>query len=159
MMFQSNDLHGDQSVGSMGGQGGFPGGMQSLPSQGNAHAIISAPFIYIPMVTPEGTLITVFFSSGGNDREDKNSAVTKQQRWLLFLRHCAKCRQSEQECSLKAQCKFGKQLWHHILHCASPQCDFPRCTNSKELLKHHQKCQVRHAPLPCTHQYTTMRCA
>jgi len=45
-MFQSNDLHGDQSVGSMGGQGGFPGGMQSLPSQGNAHAIIRAPLIY-----------------------------------------------------------------------------------------------------------------
>ena len=80
---------------------------------------------------------------GPGDKDDKSSAVTKQQRWLLFLRHCAKCRQNELECSLKAQCKFGKQLWHHILHCASPKCDFPRCTNSKDLLKHHQKCQVR----------------
>ncbi len=44
---------------------------------------------------------------------------------------------------MKAQCKFGKQLWHHILHCTSSECEFPRCTNSKELLKHHQKCQVR----------------
>lgn len=71
----------------------------------------------------------------------RNTSVTKQQRWLLFLRHCAKCRQSEEDCSLKTQCKFGKQLWHHILHCANADCEFPRCTNSKDLLKHHQKCQ------------------
>ena len=89
--------------------------------------------------------------------DDKSSAVTKQQRWLLFLRHCAKCRQSEQECSLKAQCKFGKQLWHHILHCANVACDFPRCTNSKDLLKHHQKCQVGAAGMHPRHVRLSMR--
>ncbi len=41
--------------------------------------------------------------------------VQKQQRWLLFLRHCAKCRAPGDECQLKTQCKFGKQLWTHIL--------------------------------------------
>ena len=76
-----------------------------------------------------------------DNEQGRNTSVTKQQRWLLFLRHCAKCRQSEEDCSLKTQCKFGKQLWHHILHCANGDCEFPRCTNSKDLLKHHQKCQ------------------
>jgi E1A/CREB-binding protein len=53
--------------------------------------------------------------------ENKSQYVQKQQRWLLFLRHCAKCRANEQDCQLKAQCKFGKQLWQHILQCANPQ--------------------------------------
>lgn len=69
--------------------------------------------------------------------------VQKQQRWLLFLRHCAKCRAPGDECQLRNQCKFGKQLWQHILSCQHPQCEYPRCMSSKELLKHHQKCQAR----------------
>ncbi|KAG1671872.1 hypothetical protein FOA52_003439 [Chlamydomonas sp. UWO 241] len=79
---------------------------------------------------------------GGSVSSDvgEQASMSKQQRWLLFLRHCAKCKQSEHECSLKAQCKFGKQLWNHILNCADSACQFPRCVNSKELLKHHQKC-------------------
>jgi len=32
--------------------------------------------------------------------------IQKQQRWLLFLRHCAKCRHSETECPLQQQCRF-----------------------------------------------------
>eukprot|EP00798_Chlamydomonas_sp_ICE-L_P023037 gene23037-30232_t len=56
----------------------------------------------------------------------------------------AKCKQDETDCQLKAQCKFGKQLWQHILHCANPNCEYPRCTSSKDLLKHHQKCQCKY---------------
>lgn len=41
--------------------------------------------------------------------------------------------------------RFGKQLWDHILNCTNPQCDYPRCSTSKELLKHHQKCTVSKA--------------
>ncbi len=82
--------------------------------------------------------------AGGEMAESaKTQYVQKQQRWLLFLRHCAKCRQSEADCQLQAQCKFGKQLWQHILNCTVQACPYPRCTNSKDLLKHHQKCQVR----------------
>jgi E1A/CREB-binding protein len=33
-------------------------------------------------------------------------------------------------------------LWTHILQCNDPACTYPRCTSSKDLLKHHQKCQV-----------------
>lgn len=81
--------------------------------------------------------------TGEMTSEQRAQYVQKQQRWLLFLRHCAKCRQSEQECQLQSQCKFGKQLWQHILHCAETECQYPRCRSSKDLLKHHQKCQVR----------------
>jgi len=77
----------------------------------------------------------------------KSQYVQKQQRWLLFLRHCAKCRQNEAECQLQSQCKFGKQLWQHILHCANAACEYPRCTSSKDLLKHHQKCQSSNCPI------------
>ena len=69
--------------------------------------------------------------------------VQKQQRWLLFLRHCAKCTQSEESCQYKRNCRIGKELWHHIRTCADPACQFPRCVGSRELLKHHQKCRVR----------------
>lgn len=83
--------------------------------------------------------------------ETRHTHVQKQQRWLLYLRHCAKCHVPGNECSLKQQCKFGKQLWQHILSCQETECPFPRCTTSKELLKHHQRCQVRSIiRLPCT---------
>jgi E1A/CREB-binding protein len=68
--------------------------------------------------------------------------VQKQQRWLLFLRHCAKCTQNEESCQYKRNCRIGKELWHHILTCTDPQCKFARCVGSRDLLKHHQKCQV-----------------
>jgi len=73
--------------------------------------------------------------------------IQKQQRWLLFLRHCAKCRAPESECQLQQQCRFGKQLWSHILGCSNPQCQYPRCSTSKELLKHHQKCSSQACPI------------
>ena len=73
---------------------------------------------------------------------DADRAVTEKQQWLLFLRHCTNCRQSEQECSLKAECKFGKQLLSHMLHCISPTCGFPRCNESKDLFTHYRTCQV-----------------
>lgn len=76
----------------------------------------------------------------------RQQMVVKHQRWILFLRHCAKCQLNVQECQLKAQCKFGKELWQHILHCASPDCGYARCKSTKALLTHYQRCkvQVRH---------------
>lgn len=94
-------------------------------------------------------------SDGQMSDGQKSQYVQKQQRWLLFLRHCAKCRQNEAECQLQSQCKFGKQLWQHILHCANAQCEYPRCTSSKDLLKHHQKCQVCGSPKSCSNKRYT----
>lgn len=71
----------------------------------------------------------------------KDLYVPKDVRWLVFLKHCVKCRLNEDECSLQTHCKFGKKLWHHMINCADSKCDFPRCTSSKELLTHHQTCK------------------
>ena len=53
--------------------------------------------------------------------------VAKQQRWLLFLRHCAKCQAAEGHCTYGQSCTVAKQLWRHILTCADPNCEYPRC--------------------------------
>lgn len=68
-------------------------------------------------------------------------ALTSDQRWLLFLRHCAKCRKAPNECALGAHCGEGKELWQHLLAGCSPQCQYPRCHRSKRLLVHHARCQ------------------
>ncbi len=75
--------------------------------------------------------------------QERQLYIQKQQRWLLFLRHCAKCQMSESECQFGRSCRVGKELWQHILSCNETNCQFPRCHSSKDLLKHHQKCQVR----------------
>ncbi|KAK9866771.1 hypothetical protein WJX84_010523 [Apatococcus fuscideae] len=81
--------------------------------------------------------------------QQKKEYVAKQQRWLLFLRHCAKCTVPEGQCQYSSSCTVAKQLWRHILNCADPDCSYPRCVSSRELLKHHQKCQSSGCPV-CT---------
>jgi E1A/CREB-binding protein len=67
--------------------------------------------------------------------------VVKGQRWLLFMRHCARCRKDEEQCALGNQCAFGKQLWAHLLGCnKGNDCDFLRCSKSKGLINHHYRC-------------------
>ncbi len=78
----------------------------------------------------------------GQPGDTRQHYIQKQQRWLLFLRHCAKCQQGEEQCQFGRSCRVGKELWQHILSCSGTECPFPRCTSSKDLLKHHQKCQV-----------------
>lgn len=81
--------------------------------------------------------------------EDRKNQILKQQRWLLFLRHCAKCTLSEKDCPYKNNCTVAKQLWDHIIKCKLPQCSYPRCTPSRELLRHHQRCVASNCPV-CT---------
>ncbi|KAG1663398.1 hypothetical protein FOA52_011676 [Chlamydomonas sp. UWO 241] len=121
-------------IGASGGGAAHPGGASSSAAAMGGGAGVGTP---PPPPPPQQQQLPGGTADG----------VKKQQRWLLFLRHCAKCRQPESECSLTTQCKFGKQLWSHILHCATPSCDFPRCSNSKELLKHHQKCVDARCPI------------
>ncbi len=59
--------------------------------------------------------------------QNKKEYVAKQQRWLLFLRHCAKCTAPEGQCTYGQSCTVAKQLWRHILTCADPNCEYPRC--------------------------------
>lgn len=57
----------------------------------------------------------------------KKNYIAKQQRWLLFLRHCAKCQAQEGVCQYGESCTVAKQLWRHILTCSGQQCSYPRC--------------------------------
>ena len=60
------------------------------------------------------------------ERAHKKEYVAKQQRWLLFLRHCAKCQAPEGQCTYGESCTTAKELWRHILTCADAHCQYPR---------------------------------
>ena len=52
--------------------------------------------------------------------------IAKQQRWLLFLRHCAKCQSADNACQYGQSCAIAKQLWRHILTCSDGNCTYSR---------------------------------
>ena len=60
-------------------------------------------------------------------RQKKQEFILKQQRWLLFLRHCAKCQFPDGQCNYGSSCAVAKQLWQHILGCSDARCSYPRC--------------------------------
>ena len=74
-----------------------------------------------------------------NKQDGIRNQILKQQRLLLFLRHCAKCKNPD--CTHAASCATGKELWHHLVRCKDEKCKFPRCLHARELLRHYQKCQ------------------
>ncbi|BDA47644.1 probable histone acetyltransferase HAC1 [Coccomyxa sp. Obi] len=162
-MQQGNHLNqpmqGMVPIGGMGGMGGpsgmsGPSGMGSPGMGGSSMGIGGMPGI--PGLPGIGSQ-----SSGGDlgmdprtqaqlqHVQNKKEYVAKQQRWLLFLRHCAKCTAPEGQCTYGQSCTVAKQLWRHILTCADPNCEYPRCLTSRELLKHHQKCVNQSCPV-CT---------
>ena len=63
--------------------------------------------------------------------------LTRKQRWLVFMRHCAQC---EGECHIRDQCDFGKRLRQHCNTCVNSECSFPHCVGSRRLIAHHQTC-------------------
>ena len=69
------------------------------------------------------------------------SIVSRQQQWLLLMRHCARCRLNEHVCWRAKECTDGKQMWDHLLRCPEGRpCGYPHCAASKTLLLHHQRC-------------------
>lgn len=105
-----------------------------LRAAGSATTVSTAPVAAITAAAPEPVLDIAAMD---------HACILKNQRWLLFLRHCAKCKGSESECALWDQCKFGKVIWAHVLQCAVCRCPYPRCSASKVLLRHHKGCRVR----------------
>lgn len=81
------------------------------------------------------------------DPEVRKAQITKQQRWLLFLRHCAKCTLPPGECQYKDTCAMAKELWNHLIKCKDENCKFPRCHPSRTLLQHHQRCRSSKCPV------------
>ena len=65
-----------------------------------------------------------------SEAQHKKEYVAKQQRWLLFLRHCAKCQAAEGQCTYGQSCTIAKQLWRHMLTCTDPNCKYPRCSTA-----------------------------
>ena len=57
--------------------------------------------------------------------------IAKQQRWLLFLRHCAKCQSADNACQYGQSCAIAKQLWRHILTCSDGNCTYSRWEPSR----------------------------
>jgi hypothetical protein len=122
-------------------------------ANGSVHAVSSALSSHKRSLAPSLSqyfcmLLSAGYMQQGDQAQlqktiaDRQQYIQKQQRWLLFLRHCAKCQQSEEECQFSRSCRVGKELWQHILTCSNQKCNYPRCVSSKDLLKHHQKCQV-----------------
>lgn len=58
--------------------------------------------------------------------DQRKQQILKQQRWLLFLRHCARCQLSEGQCQYGRNCTVAKQLWQHLVHCKEPNCKYSR---------------------------------
>lgn len=87
-------------------------------------------------------------TSGSQQNQDARKAqITKQQRWLLFLRHCAKCTLPPGECQYKDTCALAKELWNHLIKCKDENCKYPRCHPSRTLLQHHQRCRSPKCPV------------
>jgi len=74
--------------------------------------------------------------AAAQQQQQRKEYVAKQQRWLLFLRHCAKCQAPEGRCQYGQSCTVAKQLWRHILNCADPACEYPRCAPPRRAGRH-----------------------
>eukprot|EP00892_Ulva_mutabilis_P008613 jgi/Ulvmu1/6123/UM027_0101.1 len=72
--------------------------------------------------------------------------ISRHQRMLLFLRHCAKCTDPV-SCRYSWRCESGKELWQHIFSCSNPRCTFQNCVQARELLRHYQKCHDPGCPI------------
>lgn len=77
----------------------------------------------------------------------RQAYIQQQQTWLLFMRHAAKC--NEVDCNLGATCRMVKDLWQHMLTCTNAGCMYRKCISSRDLLKHHIRCQDTNCPI-CT---------
>ena len=77
----------------------------------------------------------------------RQQQYSKQQRWLLFLRHASKCTAPEGQCQVTPHCHMARQLWTHIASCRDRECTFSRCNASRTLLHHHQHCRDARCPV------------
>eukprot|EP01018_Ginkgo_biloba_P007798 Gb_24654 [translate_table: standard] len=105
----------------------------------------------LPTVTNQTRIETSTGASGAAGQptsiaEARQQQYSKQQRWLLFLRHASKCSAAEGQCQT-AHCSTAQQLWAHITKCRDSECSFSRCQASRTLLRHHQNCRDLHCPV------------
>ena len=82
-----------------------------------------------PCPAPQAALSLAGALPGGvpASGEARKQQILKQQRWLLFLRHCARCQLGEGQCQYGSNCAVAKELWNHLMVCKQLNCNFPRC--------------------------------
>ncbi|CAM6125894.1 unnamed protein product [Calypogeia fissa] len=105
--------------------------MQSAPQSGS---------------TPNGSLSVGQPPSGAIDPQ-RAQQYSKQQRWLLFLRHASKCTASEGHCNISPHCHMARQLWTHLGACRERDCQYTRCNASRTLLHHYRICNDPRCPV------------
>jgi len=70
--------------------------------------------------------------------------LQQQLQFLWYTANCQLCTSTAAQCDVGDKCRIGKQLLHHMDCCTDPQCSYPHCSSSKELLRGYEKCQVSH---------------
>jgi hypothetical protein len=111
-----------------------PGPSTSPTPSNNGHAT--------PMPSSQSTTTT---NQKQHRQEQFRNEILHQQRWLLFLRHCAKCKSPN--CTHGNMCSVGRALWNHLVSCNNDDCSFPRCVHARSLLRHYQKCPKVACPI------------
>ena len=94
-----------------------------------AHRELASPAPTLHSLHPP--LVPQLPSGGAGDT--RKQQILKQQRWLLFLRHCARCQLGEAQCQYGRNCTVAKQLWQHLVHCKEPNCTYARCVRGAGL--------------------------
>lgn len=96
--------------------------------------------------TPNGSLPVGQPAVGVIDPQ-RAQQYSKQQRWLLFLRHASKCTASEGKCNISPHCHMARQLWTHLGSCRERDCQYTRCNASRTLLHHYRICTDSRCPV------------
>ncbi|WIA32932.1 hypothetical protein OEZ86_006100 [Tetradesmus obliquus] len=124
-----------------GAAGGMPGSAQPTGNMGSPtqqQQAAAAPMASSPQQSSEQLQ---------QNLQDEEQYIQKKQRWLLFLRHCGLCQQGEDKCQLGHHCSGGKELWTHIFSCNKPECTYPHCNYSRDLVHHDKYCQDVQCPI------------
>ena len=93
-----------------------------LPIQDRREEKYSIAFVLVVGTSGEGAEVEHVLRNNPDNKE----YIAKQQRWLLFLRHCAKCNAPQGQCTYGQSCVVAKALWKHIMECGNPECPYPR---------------------------------
>jgi E1A/CREB-binding protein len=97
--------------------------------------------------TAIGSLPPVGQPSTGAIDPQRAQQYSKQQRWLLFLRHASKCTAQEGQCNISPHCHMARQLWTHLGSCRERDCQYNRCNASRTLLHHYKVCTDPRCPV------------
>eukprot|EP01025_Chloroclados_australasicus_P052818 TRINITY_DN61714_c0_g1_i2.p3 TRINITY_DN61714_c0_g1~~TRINITY_DN61714_c0_g1_i2.p3 ORF type:complete len:176 (-),score=17.28 TRINITY_DN61714_c0_g1_i2:135-662(-) len=117
---------GNVSITSPPGMNGAMGGVGQSNHNGMMARGMDAMSVHqgVRMVPVGGQFVQQNQQLTDEERQQQRNRVSKQQRMLLFLRHCAKCNNGD--CQYGKHCQQGRELWNHIGTCKNSECKFSR---------------------------------